>query len=137
MASLFLCQAASSDNLRWATAAAKAATAAKMACSCKNGRAGRRDLECGALVHFADVVGWRALHGGDVPHDERGGIDIAPLVVVARALGDDFGRHVDGRAKHGLRKLVGVFERFAKAKISNFDTSVVHEDVVRLDICVH
>jgi hypothetical protein len=50
---------------------------------------------------------------------------------------NDLGRHVDGRAKHGLRKLVGVFEWLAKAKISNFDTSVVHEDVVRLDIAVH
>jgi hypothetical protein len=36
-----------------------------------------------------------------------------------------------------LGKFIGIFQRFTKSKISNFDITIIHENVIWLDISVH
>lgn len=50
---------------------------------------------------------------------------------------EDFGSHVDGWSEHGLSEVFGVFHGFAEAKISEFDDSIVKEDIAGFDVTVH
>lgn len=97
-----------------------------------------RKFQLSFLEHFDELGDGGRLEGAEpvehlVEDDSQrpdvcfGAVDLSP---------EDFGRHVDGRPKHGFGH-VGLLQAFAEPEISELDDALVEEDVVGFEVAVH